>query len=373
MAAITDEMIMEVAQQFDVGGIFLHAKPFGSGHINDTFLVVFDIAGSKGCVIIQRINHNIFKDPQALMENIVCVTEHIGKKLQNQNTGDISRRVLSVIPTIDGNCFYKDTAGNYWRTLNFIDNAKTYDVCKSLDVIEAAAAAFGNFQDLLTDLPPDTLHETIPNFHNSPLRFQAFRAVIKEDVCDRAKHLQNEIDFLFKHACIFDILPKLIEEGKLPIRVNHNDTKINNVMFDNTTGKALCVIDLDTVMPGLSLFDFGDIVRSTISDAEEDERDLSKVTIDISRFEAIVKGYLSSAGVFLNETELENLLLGAKTIILEQAVRFLTDHLAGDIYYKIHRPDHNLDRTRTQIRIYELILEYEKELNEIINKAQKEL
>ncbi len=369
MAAITDEMILEVAQQFDVGGIFLHAKPFGSGHINDTFLAVFDIGGSEECVIIQRINHDVFKAPQALMENVVCVTEHIRKKLQDQKAGDISRRVLTVIPTIDGDCFYKDTVGNYWRALNFINNAKTYDVCKSLDVIEKAAAAFGNFQNLLTDLPADSLHETIPDFHNSPLRFQAFRSVIKEDVCNRAKHVQKEIDFLLKHACIFDVLPKLIKEGKIPIRVTHNDTKINNVMFDNTTYKAICVIDLDTVMPGLSLFDFGDIVRTAVSDTKEDERDLSKVTLDISRFEAIVKGYLSSAGVFLNATEVENLLLGAKTIILEQAVRFLTDHLAGDTYYKINRPDHNLDRTRTQIRLYELIGKHEKQLNEIIDKA----
>lgn len=373
MAALTDEMIAKVAQQFDVGGIFGHAEPFGSGHINDTFLAVFDKDGTERCCIIQRINHDVFKDIEALMANFVLVTEHIHSKLKQQNTDDIERKMLKVFPALDGKNYYKDDHGNYWRALNSIDNAKTYDACKSLDIIEAAAAAFGNFQYLLTDLPVESLRETIPNFHNSPLRFEAFKTAVEKDICNRAKCAQNEIDFIFQHACIFDILPKLIEEGKIPIRVTHNDTKINNVMFDSTTGKALCVIDLDTVMPGISLFDFGDIVRSAVSDAEEDEPDLAKVTIDICRFEAIVKGYLSSAGVFLNATEVENLLLGAKTIILEQAVRFLTDHIAGDTYYKVPRPDHNIDRARTQIRLYELIGEYEKQLNEIIDKAHKKL
>jgi hypothetical protein len=359
----------QIANQFVLSGIFISSKPYGSGHINDTFLTVFDEGGIEGCYIIQRINHEVFKKPQELMGNIITVTEHIRKKPLEENVTDVPRQTLTVVPACDDNSFYKDNQGNYWRCYNFIPNAVTYDVCNSLDVIEKAAAEFGNFQCLLADLPAKSLHETIPNFHNSPLRFEAFRTAVEKDVCARVEAAQKEIDFLFKHACIFDILPKLVEEGEMPIRITHNDTKINNVMFDNTTGKALCVIDLDTVMPGLSLFDFGDIVRTTISDAEEDERNLSKVTIDISRFKAIVKGYLSSAGVFLNEIEVKNLLLGAKTIILEQAVRFLTDHIAGDTYYKTHRSDQNLDRTRTQIRLYELILEHEKELNEIINKC----
>lgn len=373
MVAMIDEMIAKVAQQFDICGNFMHAKPFGSGHINDTFLTVFDEGAAEVCCIIQRINHDIFKSPEALMENFALVTEHIHSKLKQQNADDIDRKTLKVFPALDKQNYCKDDHGNYWRALNFIDNAKTYDVCKSLDIIEEAAAAFGNFQNLLVDLATDSLHETIPNFHSSPLRFQAFISAAEKDICNRTKRAQKEFDFLLKNACIFDVLPKLIEEGKIPMRVTHNDTKINNVMFDNATGKALCVIDLDTVMPGLSLFDFGDIVRTTISDAQEDEKDLSQVTIDISRFEAIVKGYLSSAGTFLNKVEVDNLLLGAKTIILEQAVRFLTDHIAGDTYYKIHRPDHNLDRTRTQIRLYELILEHEKEMNEIIDTAHKKL
>lgn len=365
---MTDEITAEVPRQFDVGADFLHAKPFGSGHINDTYLAVYNKGGAESCYIIQRINHNIFTNPPALMENIVRVTEHIRKKLQQQNADDIPRRVLTVIPSVNGDYFYKDAGGNYWRCLNYIANAMTVDTCRSLDLIYEAARAFGTFQKMLCDLPGPALHETIPNFHNSPLRFKAFESAVEKDICRRAKNVQKEIVFLFQNACIFDVLPKLVKQGEIPVRITHNDTKINNVMFDKHTNKALCVIDLDTVMPGLSLSDFGDIVRTTISDAEEDETDLSKVTIDIQRFEAIVKGYLSSAGSFLNKAEINNLLLGAKNIILEQAVRFLTDHLEGDLYYKTARQDQNLDRCRTQLKLFEKIIQHESQMEAILNK-----
>jgi hypothetical protein len=219
----------------------------------------------------------------------------------------------------------------------------------------------------LSDLPASSLHETIPDFHNAAKRFEAFKKVFQEDKYDRVPNAKKEIKFLMDHSQIYDLLGGMVREGKIPLRVTHNDAKINNVMFDEKTAEALCVIDLDTVMPGLSLYDFGDIVRTTISDAEEDEKDLSKVIIDTSRFEAIAKGYLSSAKAFLNEVEINNLLLGAETIILEQAVRFLADHLAGDTYYKIHRQNHNLDRCRTQIRLVEQILQQEQKLKEMID------
>jgi len=360
--------ISTVAKQFDIPGDFLHAEPYGSGHINDTFVAAYEQRGARRRYIIQRINHNIFKDPEALMRNFVLVTAHIYNKLKQKGTDDLYRRVLTVIPSVDGNNYYKDSKGNYWRALNFIDNARTYDVCKSLRRITEAGRAFGNFQYLLEDLSANHLYETIPGFHNGPKRFENFKKALKENKCGRAAAAQKESDFLMKHSPILDILPGLAEEGGIPLRVTHNDTKVNNIMFDNTTGKALCVIDLDTVMPGLSLWDFGDIVRTTISEAEEDEKDLSKVAIDIRRFEAAVAGFVSSAGVFLNKTERANLLVGAKTIILEQAVRFLTDHLAGDTYYKIRRQNHNLDRCRTQITLYELILRHTRQLCEIINR-----
>lgn len=360
------ELIEAVACQFDIGGIFRHARQFGSGHINDTFLAVFDEGGSEGRYIIQRINHSIFKDPQVLMDNMVRVTDHILGKLKQQGESDIHRKVIEVIPAINGNTCVLDDAGNYWRALKFIDNASTFDLCPSLEHICQAAEAFGNFQVMLSDLPVDSLKETIPDFHNSPKRFDDFKKALDENKCDRACGCETEIKFMTTHSEVFETLATLVENGDIPLRIVHNDTKINNVMFDDTTGKALCVIDLDTVMPGLSLSDFGDIVRTTVSDAEEDEQDMSEVTLDVSRFEAIVRGYLASAGAILNEVEKDSLLPGAKNIILEQAVRFLADHLEGDVYYKIHRPGHNLDRCRTQIRLFELILKHEEKLNEMI-------
>jgi len=287
--------------------------------------------------------------------------------LQAENADDISRKVITIIPARDNSSFHRDQVGNYWRAYNFINNAETYDVCPSLELIREGAKAFGNFQNLLSDLPGSSLHETIPDFHNAPKRFEAFKKVLQEDKYDRAPNAKKEIKFLMDHSQIYDLLGGMVREGKIPLRVTHNDAKINNVMFDEKTAEALCVIDLDTVMPGPSLYDFGDIVRTTISDAEEDEKDLSKVTIDTLRFEAIAKGYLSSAKAFLNETEIERLLLGAETIILEQAVRFLADHIAGDTYYKIHRQNHNLDRCRTQIRLVEQILRQEQKLKEMID------
>ncbi|MCK4958334.1 MAG: aminoglycoside phosphotransferase family protein [Planctomycetes bacterium] len=363
------ELIASVAGHFDISGNFLHARQFGSGHINETFLAVYDEAGSEASYVIQRINHSIFKDPQALMDNMVLVTNHIRGKLIQRGESDIHRKVVEVIPAVNGNNFVLDDSGNYWRALKFIAGASTFDVCPSLEHIYRASEAFGNFQVMLSDLPADDLKETIPDFHNSPKRLDDLKKALGADRCDRVCSAEPEIKFILGHCEIFGRLAKLVEGGDIPLRIAHNDTKINNVMFDDTSGEALCVIDLDTVMPGLSLSDFGDIVRTTVSDAEEDEQDLSKVTLDISRFEAIVRGYLASAGKILNKAEKDSLLVGAKNIILEQAVRFLTDHLEGDTYYKTHRPNHNLDRCRTQIRLFELVLKHEKELNEIINAA----
>jgi len=362
-----------IVKQFQISGEPVDVQPYGSGHIHDTYVV--KCRQEKMCLryILQRINSSIFKNPEAVMENIVRVTTHIRGKLDDAGANDIQRRVLKVVPTQEGRAYFRCPEGNYWRCFNFIENARTYNICRSPEHIYESARAFGEFENYLIDLPGPALHETIPDFHNGPKRFMAFQTALKKNKYNRAKSVKKEIDFLLSNSWIFDVLPKLAKENKIPLRITHNDAKNNNIMFDNTTLKAICVIDLDTVMPGISLYDFGDIVRTTISDAAEDEPDLSKVTIDISRFEAIVKGYLSSAGTFLNKVEVNNLLLGAKIIILEQAVRFLTDLLAGDTYYKINRPDHNLDRTRTQIRLYELILEHEGELNEIVNRIITEL
>jgi hypothetical protein len=318
--------------------------------------------------ILQRINNSVFKKPAAVMENIIRVTTHIRGKLNDAEANDIERRVLQVVPTREGRAYFRCPGGNYWRIYNFIENARTYDICRSPEHIYEGSRSFGEFEKYLIDLPSPGLHETIPDFHNGPKRFMAFQTALKKDKYNRSKSVKKEIDFLLNNSWIFDVLPKLVKENKIPLRITHNDAKINNIMFDNTTLKAICVVDLDTVMPGISLYDFGDIVRTTISDAQEDEKDLSKVTIDLSRFEMVIRGYLSSAQAFLNKTEINNLLLGAKTIVLEQAVRFLTDHLSGDVYYKIHRPNHNLDRCRNQFELVRLMMEHQQDMKTIVNK-----
>ena len=360
--------LKSVVGQFQIYGDLIDIQPFGTGHINDTCCAVFDQAGCPVRYVLQRINHNIFPEPSKLMENVERVTSHIRAKLQASNASDISRKVLTVIPTADGSSYCQDADGNYWRMYFLIEKARTYDVLESLDQAYEAARAFGEFQSLLADLPQPPLFETIKDFHNGPKRYQTFLDVLKKDPCNRAAGAKAEIDFLTGHAWIFDVLPKLVAEGKIPVRTTHNDTKINNVMLDEETGKAICVIDLDTVMPGISQYDFGDIVRTTASPTEEDEMDISKVGAKLDRFEAILKGYLSTAGQFLNSHEKDNLVLGGELITLIIGTRFLTDHLDGDNYFKIHREGHNLDRCRTQLKLVQSILEQEEQIKSIVKE-----
>jgi thiamine kinase-like enzyme len=306
------------------------------------------------------------------MDNIVRVTRHIFSKLEPVTSKDeIYRNVLTVIPTRDGGTYHKDAEGNYWRTYFFIENAKTYDVITNIDQAYQSAKAFGNFQNMLADLPQPPLFETIPNFHNGPKRFENFQQAVENDICNRVKDAKNEIDFVLANRRIFETVPQLIEQQKLPIRITHNDTKINNVMIDDYTGRGICVIDLDTVMPGSALYDFGDIMRTTISRSEEDERDLSKVFVQMPWFEAILKGYLESASKFLNKTEIENLVFGGKLITFIIGTRFLTDFLSGDVYFKIHRDGQNLDRARTQFKLVASIMANEQEMTKLVEKYFK--
>ena len=358
-----------IAKQFQLDSTVRNTKPFGSGHINDTFLLSTQGSG----YVLQRINHNVFKKPEEVMDNIVRVTEHIANKLEIQGVDDISRRVLKVIPVTDGQSYHKDDCGNYWRVFNFIENASTYDCAQSLDQACQAGRAFGQFQNHLADLQGPPLYETIPDFHNGPKRFKAFTLALEKDCRSRASKAKKEIDFMLGHNWIFNTVAELTEQGSLPIRVTHNDTKMNNIMFDDTTGEGLCVIDLDTVMPGLSLYDFGDIVRTMISDVEEDETDLSKIAIDLPRFEAIVRGYISTAGEFLNETECQNLFLAGMMMTLIHGTRFLTDYLEGDTYYKIQRPSHNLDRCRVQFNLIEQMLGHEDQMKAITAKYSSKI
>ena len=348
-----------VSRQFQLPGDFLGAAPYGNGHINDTYCVVCDQGGAQVRYIVQRLNHHIFKDPVALMENVRRVTEHLGHKIADGP--ERLRRVLTLISARDGKSYHCDAEGNYWRVYIFIEKARTYDAVETTRQAFAAAKAFGRFQGLLADLPAPRLHDTIPDFHHTPKRFATFQAALAADAVNRAAHAKPEIEFALKNKPIADVLLN----AHLPERVTHNDTKLNNVMLDDATGEGICVIDLDTVMPGLALYDFGDLVRTSTSPAMEDERDLGRVRMQFPMFEALVRGYLAAAD-YLTPAEKSFLPAAGKVITFEIGLRFLADFLAGDTYFKVHRENHNLDRCRTQFKLVESIAQQEEAMNRLI-------
>lgn len=342
--------IEEAIAQFAIQGSLKEKIPYGNGHINDTFLLTYEVEGGEKQYILQRMNHNIFKNPQQLMENMVNVTEYLSRAIQEQG-GDPQRETLNIVKTSSGDSYYKDSTGNYWRMFLFIDRALCLEMVESAKDFYDSAAAFGNFQRMLADYPAGTLHETIPNFHNTPSRFQDFKKAVEEDKLGRAKLAEKEIAFALAREAETSALTGLLKEGKLPLRVTHNDTKLNNILFDEETKKALCIIDLDTVMPGLSLYDFGDSIRFGASTGAEDEQDLSKISIDLELFEAFTNGFLTGCAGSLTDKEIEMLPMGAKLMTYECGIRFLADFLVGDTYFKIHREGHNLDRARTQFKL----------------------
>jgi len=352
--------VAAVARQFQILGGFIEAKPYGSGHINDTYCARFDQAGTPVRYILQRINQNVFKDPPALMDNVRRVTSHLAGKLAGEP--DASRSVLTLVPARDGAWWVRDGEGSYWRTYLFVEQARTWDTVQSPDQAFQAARAFGRFQGLLADLPAPRLHDTIPDFHHTPRRFEQFEAALAADVRQRAASAAGEIEFALQRK---PIVGTLVNAG-LPERVTHNDTKLNNVMLDDATGAGICVIDLDTVMPGLALYDFGDMVRTATCTVKEDVRDLDQVQMQFPLFEAILRGYLSSAADFLTAAERKYLAFAGKLITFEIGIRFLTDYLAGDVYFKTHREGHNLDRCRMQFRLAASIERQEEAMNRLV-------
>lgn len=353
MGRVSELQVREAIANFNFTGRLKDRRPFGSGHINDTYLLTFEI-GDMGdmSAILQRMNREIFTQPVELMENIVGVTSYIREKII-ENGGDPERETLNIIPAKDGKAYYVDSKGEYWRSYKFITDAKCYDQVEKPEDFYESAVAFGNFQRLLADYPADTLHETIKGFHDTRARFEVFKQAVAQDVCGRAASVDREIEFVLAHEETARVLGEFQEKGLVPLRVTHNDTKLNNIMIDNTTRKGICVIDLDTVMPGLAVNDFGDSIRFGASTGAEDEKDLSKVSCSMELFEIYVKGFLQGCAGSLTPTEVELLPMGAKVMTYECGMRFLTDYLQGDHYFKIHREEHNLDRARTQFKLVE--------------------
>jgi aminoglycoside phosphotransferase (APT) family kinase protein len=369
--SLTKEAIAKVATGFRIYGSFIDSAPYGSGHINDTLAVSFSQSGTRVRYIMQRINQRIFKDPAALMENILRVTDEATARLSEAGVPDASRRALSVIPALDGKPYVTDEEGNIWRCYPFIEGSRTYDIIRNTRQATEVAKAFGEFQRLVAGLKGPRLHETIPDFHNTRSRFGKLRAMVEADPHGRLAGARKEWEFLLEREGLVDVLLDLQARGEIPERITHNDTKLNNVMIDDATETGICVIDLDTVMPGLALYDFGDMVRTATSPAAEDETDLSKVRMQMPMFEALVRGYLATAGGFLNEAEKAHLAFSGKLISLEIGIRFLTDHLEGDVYFKIKRPGHNLDRCRTQLALAASIESQEEEMRRFVDSLGK--
>jgi len=351
--------IEEIGRQFAIRGELIDVREIKSGHINSTYRGSYlRPNGETNRYILQSINRNVFKDPLAVMRNVEVVTRHINARVLRLKK-DLGGQTLSLFPAKDGRFWVEDVEGAVWRCYNYIEGCVTYDVVENTRQAYQAARAFGSFQDLVSDLPADSVVETIPNFHNTPKRFARLMEVAALDPKGRLAAVEAEFDFIRKREELTGCLLKHQASGAVPMRITHNDTKINNVMIDADLDEAVCVIDLDTVMPGLALYDFGDLARSATSPAAEDERDLRKVRMQMPLFEALVEGYLDAAAGFLNAQECALLVDSAKLLTFEVGIRFLTDFLEGDVYFKTHRDCHNLDRCRTQLKLVERMEEQE--------------
>ena len=359
--------IENIVSAFEVEGKVAEHVPFGNGHINVTKLVTMD-NGTQ--YVLQRINKNVFKRPDLLMENYVGVTKFIRKKIEAAG-GDPLREVLNAIPAKDGKPFIIDEEGEYWRLLVYVTESMSYDQVERPEQFYDSAVSFGDFQYMLRDYPADTLHETIVNFHNTPDRFRQLTEAIENDAKGRLAEVAAEVEFARSRQEFAGTLERAHAEGKLPLRVTHNDTKLNNILFDTKTGKALCVVDLDTIMPGYSVNDFGDSIRFGATTALEDETDLSKVNFDIDLYELYVKGFIEGAKGGLTEGELDLLPIGAIMMTFECGTRFLTDYLAGDTYFRIHREGHNLDRARNQFKLVKDMESRLDEMRAIVKKYAK--
>ncbi len=356
---VPDDLPAAVAEVFGLEATSV--RRYGGGHINDTYLVE-----GRRSYILQRINDSVFPRPGQLMDNVSRVTRHVRARLVADRAADIDRRVLTLVPTPKGSDWYVDPYGQVWRVFLFIGAATSHDVVSTPAQAYRAAHAFGRFQRQLADYRGPRLYETIPRFHDTVKRYADFAAVVEADPYGRAADVREEVDWLLAQRELAGAMLALQAEGVLPERITHNDTKLSNVLLDDVTGEAVCVVDLDTVMPGLSLYDFADLCRSGATTVAEDDPDASKVDVDVPMFEALAEGYLSGAGAALDAAERELLVLAGEVMTLEQAYRFLDDHLAGDTYYQTSRPGQNLDRARTQIALVKALQRQEASLNAFV-------
>ena len=345
--------VQDVLRQF---GLDLPADTYGNGHINSTYVV-----NSDPKYILQRVNTDIFRHPDQVMENIAAVTEHLRKKILEAG-GDPLRETLTLLPTTDGKPYYIAPDGSCFRMYRFIDGTVSYDTAETPELFAASARAFGKFQNMLADFPSEKLYETIPHFHDTADRLKNFRASVAADKSGRAASVQDEINFVLARADQVTAVTDAIADGSVPLRVTHNDTKLNNVMLDAATGEGVCVIDLDTVMPGSLLYDYGDSLRFGASTGTEDEQDISKISFDLTYFEAYTDAFLSELADSITPREVELLPFSAKLMTLECGMRFLADHIDGDTYFRIHRENHNLDRCRTQ---FKLVADMETKMEEM--------
>lgn len=354
-----------ITEQFKIEGNTFEVKPFGSGHINDTFLVK-DAGSEHPGYLLQRINNYVFKDVAGLTNNMLIVINHLKRKVLEAG-GDPDKEVLTLIPTKSGWYFVQDDEGNYWRMMCYLDNTRSYDLVTTTQQAYQGGLAFGEFQRQLADLDPTLLIEVIPDFLNIEKRLRDFDAAIEGDSAGRLESVQAEVDYLNGFASDMNDILKQGRAGLLPLRITHNDTKFNNILLDRDNN-IQCVIDLDTVMPGYAAYDFGDAIRTIINTSEEDEADLSLIKLNMPLFKEFTKGYLSQTAAFLNEYELQSLVKGVLLLPYMQSVRFLTDYLQGDVYYKIHFAEHNLQRTRAQMQLFKNLFASRDELNAIVNE-----
>lgn len=373
MSITSNTNLIEIIKAFPEFGKYIGYRPITDGHINDTYVVKYETENGE-CLqyLLQRINVNVFKKPVELMENVCGVTSFLREKIEKEG-GDPTRETLTVYSAKDGKNYVMADDGGCWRMYNFVDDTYSINELTSPDDFRSAALSFGNFQNQLADYPIETLHETIPNFHNTPSRFKDFLEALDKNASGRKDAAKPEIDFVLEREKDCSVITDLLNCGDLPLRVTHNDTKLNNVLFDKKTNKGICVVDLDTVMPGSSLYDFGDSIRFGANTAAEDETDLSKVTLSLEYFKAYVEGYLETAGPSLTENEIKYLPFAAKLLTFECGIRFLGDFINGDVYFKVDYPEHNLIRARTQFKLVEDIEAKYSEMVNIVDEAKAKI